>query len=125
LYGRLKSAGRPLLEQGETTCCYAHSEKTWVHDPQGVAWEAFLTVGESPVYGEDAELKAAKPTAACCSPSPSGLKPAAFCMLLRGKPPQRGLRLVNAGVSKKTRLGPRPPRDCLDILPSPWRRQER
>ncbi len=78
VYGRLKTAGRPLLEQGETTCCYAKSEKTWVHDPQGVAWETFLTVGESPVYGEDAELSG--PKSACCSPAPAATaQPASTC----------------------------------------------
>lgn len=80
VYSRLKTAGRPLLEQGETTCCYARSEKTWVHDPQGVAWETFLTVGESPVYGEDVELTPQKTKAACCSPSPSTTtQPASTC----------------------------------------------
>jgi catechol 2,3-dioxygenase-like lactoylglutathione lyase family enzyme len=77
VHGRLKTAGRPVLEQGETTCCYARSEKAWVHDPEGIAWETFLTTGESPVYGEDvdtASLTAAP--SACCSPSPAAAKPA-------------------------------------------------
>ena len=77
VYGRLKKAERPVLEQGETTCCYAKSEKAWVHDPQGVAWETFLTSGESPVYGEDVELK--EPASACCSPVPSTAKSSACC----------------------------------------------
>src|SRR5882762_6085235 len=29
VYGRLREAARPVLEEGETTCCYAHSEKSW------------------------------------------------------------------------------------------------
>ena len=36
VYGRLKVAGRPVLEEGRTTCCYAQSEKSWVSDPDGV-----------------------------------------------------------------------------------------
>jgi catechol 2,3-dioxygenase-like lactoylglutathione lyase family enzyme len=56
VYGRLKSAGQRLIEQGETTCCYAKSEKTWVVDPEGIAWETFLTKGDSPVYGSDVVL---------------------------------------------------------------------
>ncbi|MEN3951035.1 ArsI/CadI family heavy metal resistance metalloenzyme [Iodidimonas sp. SYSU 1G8] len=75
VYGRLKNAGRPLLEQGETTCCYARSEKTWVHDPDGVAWETFLTTGESPVYGEDVDTASLAAPGACCSPSPAAAKP--------------------------------------------------
>jgi catechol 2,3-dioxygenase-like lactoylglutathione lyase family enzyme len=53
LYTRLKRAGGQLIEEGETVCCYAHSEKSWISDPQGIQWEAFLTTGESSVYGSD------------------------------------------------------------------------
>jgi catechol 2,3-dioxygenase-like lactoylglutathione lyase family enzyme len=53
VYGRLRQAKRPVVEEGETTCCYAHSVKSWIDDPQGVQWETFLTTGESAVYGTD------------------------------------------------------------------------
>ena len=53
VYGRLKNAGAPMIEEGATTCCYAESEKSWVFDPEGIAWETFLTLGESPVAGKD------------------------------------------------------------------------
>ena len=66
-YGRVKAAERPVLEQGATTCCYAKSEKAWVQDPSGVAWETFLTRGESTTYGEDA-LPAPGAEGACCRP---------------------------------------------------------
>jgi catechol 2,3-dioxygenase-like lactoylglutathione lyase family enzyme len=36
VYARLQRAGRPVLEEGATTCCYAQSEKSWTSDPQGV-----------------------------------------------------------------------------------------
>jgi len=71
VYRRLRRAERPVFEEGATTCCYAHSEKRWIEDPQGVQWEAFLTTGESTVYGHDSVLAAA-PTAEgspCCAPS--------------------------------------------------------
>ncbi|WP_445665413.1 ArsI/CadI family heavy metal resistance metalloenzyme [Fodinibius sp. AD559] len=45
-------------DEGETTCCYANSDKSWISDPQGVEWEAFHTFGESESY--TAEEKA------CC-----------------------------------------------------------
>ena len=45
VYGRLKAADRPILEEGRTTCCYARSEKSWIADPDGIAWEAFFTDG--------------------------------------------------------------------------------
>lgn len=56
VYGRLEAAGRPVLEEGATTCCYAKSEKSWIADPQGVVWETFLTTGEATVYGDSPAL---------------------------------------------------------------------
>jgi len=50
---RLKDAGRAVLEQEDAACCYARSDKAWVADPQGVAWESFLTHGGGTVYGDD------------------------------------------------------------------------
>lgn len=52
VYGRLKAADRPVLEEGRTTCCYAKSEKSWIADPDGIVWEAFYTDGEATNYGE-------------------------------------------------------------------------
>jgi catechol 2,3-dioxygenase-like lactoylglutathione lyase family enzyme len=52
VYDRLKQAERPIVAQSATTCCYAKSEKQWIADPQGVAWETFLTHGEATVYGD-------------------------------------------------------------------------
>jgi catechol-2,3-dioxygenase len=71
VYERLRRAERPVIEEGETTCCYAHSEKSWIDDPQGVQWETFLTTAESTVYGTDViRPKAEKEAqAACCAPS--------------------------------------------------------
>lgn len=65
---RLKEAGRPVLEQEQTTCCYAQSDKTWVMDPQGVPWETFYTTGTATTYGEDAELQMSAKSA-CCAPA--------------------------------------------------------
>jgi len=72
VYGRLAAAGRPVLEEGATTCCYAKSEKSWITDPDGVVWEAFLTNGGSTVYGDSPELSARSASAveeSCCVPS--------------------------------------------------------
>lgn len=49
---QLKSAEAPLLEVGETTCCFSHSEKNWTVDPSGVRWETFRTLGDANDYGE-------------------------------------------------------------------------
>jgi len=71
VYGRLKTADRPVLEEGATTCCYAKSEKSWIADPDGVVWEAFLTNGEATVYGDSPTLEAlgGPEPARCCAPS--------------------------------------------------------
>jgi len=68
VYARLRRAERPVLEVGATTCCYAHSEKSWIADPQGVQWETFLTTGESTVYGTSAPRVEKLKSAACCGP---------------------------------------------------------
>ena len=47
VYGRLHKAGGNIVEQGQTACCYARSEKSWIDDPAGIAWEAFFTTGET------------------------------------------------------------------------------
>ena len=62
LKARAQAADLALADSGETSCCYARSEKHWITDPQGVAWEHFHTLGDIPVFSE------AKPLAAkaCC-----------------------------------------------------------
>lgn len=72
VYARLNTADRPVLEEGATTCCYAQSEKSWIADPDGVVWEAFLTSGDATVYGGNPELEqlvsANAASGACCTP---------------------------------------------------------
>lgn len=85
IYDRLKAADRPVLEEGMTNCCYSRSEKSWISDPDGVVWEAFMTVGDATVYGGDADptpqaeadgpcCTAETPQGVCCPPKPD--KPA-------------------------------------------------
>ena len=66
---RLAEAGEALFEQEQTVCCYARSDKAWVTDPSGIAWESFVTHGAATVYGEDIEIPARKTDAGrCCAP---------------------------------------------------------
>jgi catechol 2,3-dioxygenase-like lactoylglutathione lyase family enzyme len=80
VYAAMKHAGRPVLEEGATTCCYAQSEKSWIADPEGVAWEVFLTSGEATVYGSGPAIEeiAAHSAggAACCVPKSVNEQPA-------------------------------------------------
>jgi predicted enzyme related to lactoylglutathione lyase len=79
VYARLRQAGGTIVEQGQTTCCYAKSEKSWIDDPAGISWETFFTTGESTDYGVSVEndprvahgahvrQSAVAATSACCN----------------------------------------------------------
>lgn len=92
LKDRARSADLALVDEGEASCCYARSEKHWITDPQGVAWEHFHTLGSIPVFSEP---RAADAAAACCTPAPAAdaaraeepVVAAACCTpVARGKP---------------------------------------
>lgn len=59
---RLKKADLGVYGEGETTCCYAESNKAWVKDPSGIAWEAYQTMSDAQVFSEKPK------TNACCAP---------------------------------------------------------
>ncbi|KAI3597121.1 Lactoylglutathione lyase [Cupriavidus necator H850] len=75
LKARAEAADMALLDQGETTCCYARSEKHWVTDPQGIAWEHFHTLGNVPVFGESKPEPTSAKGSACCAPRAPRGKP--------------------------------------------------
>jgi catechol 2,3-dioxygenase-like lactoylglutathione lyase family enzyme len=84
LKARAQAADMTLLDEGQTTCCYARSEKHWVTDPQGVAWEHYHTLSDIPLFSE--KSTAANEAAACCgTPGPRSkpvdiaVKPASSC----------------------------------------------
>ena len=83
VYDRLQAAKAPVLEEGATTCCYARSEKRWIADPDGVVWEAFLTNGESTVYGDSPDLAQLSSDSAsggaCCAPATVKSSASASC----------------------------------------------
>ncbi|MEO6565325.1 MAG: ArsI/CadI family heavy metal resistance metalloenzyme [Casimicrobiaceae bacterium] len=84
-----------VVDENEVSCCYARSDKHWVRDPQGIAWEAFHSLGDVPLYDGSAAAETApascgiatsdtaKPasTGGCCGPAKSAAatKPAAGC----------------------------------------------
>ena len=81
IYRRLRKAGGSVVEQGETTCCYAKSEKSWIDDPAGISWETFYTTGESTDYGDGSGERAARIAheASCCAPAPKLPEATACC----------------------------------------------
>jgi hypothetical protein len=86
MHAQLQAADSKLIQENDQPCCYAKSDKYWVTDPTGIAWENFHTLGSIPVYGEDTAVfdhgesvvpqsraccvpAAAKPDEACCDPA--------------------------------------------------------
>jgi catechol 2,3-dioxygenase-like lactoylglutathione lyase family enzyme len=73
VYARLRQAGGTIIEQGQTTCCYAQSEKSWIDDPAGISWETFFTTGESTDYGVSVEDDPRVAHAKACCDAQTGL----------------------------------------------------
>lgn len=61
---RLKEADLSLFDEGETVCCYARSEKSWVTDPAGMAWEAYQTMADVQLFSDTTTSE----EGACCAP---------------------------------------------------------
>ena len=55
-------------DQPGATCCYARSDKYWITDPQGIAWETYHTLAQAEIYG--AVMKPEETSGACCSARP-------------------------------------------------------
>ena len=81
IHARLHQAGGDVVAQGETSCCYAKSEKSWIDDPAGIAWETFLTTGESTDYGDGSGERIARLArdTACCAPQAATPSAGATC----------------------------------------------
>jgi catechol 2,3-dioxygenase-like lactoylglutathione lyase family enzyme len=62
---RLKSADMSVFDEGETVCCYARSDKSWVEDPSGIAWEAYKTMEDVQLFSASTESAGG----ACCAPA--------------------------------------------------------
>jgi hypothetical protein len=67
LRAQVAHADIAALDQQGAQCCYARSDKYWIKDPQGIAWETFHTLDSVPVYGETLREPVAG-QAACCAP---------------------------------------------------------
>lgn len=65
LENRLTEAGISGEKQDEAVCCYAKSNKYWVHDPQKIIWENYHTMEQVEVFGGD-NLTGGE---SCCQPS--------------------------------------------------------
>lgn len=56
IHARLLQADGAITTEKGANCCYAKSDKYWVQDPTGIAWESFHTLDAIPFYGEQSHL---------------------------------------------------------------------
>jgi catechol 2,3-dioxygenase-like lactoylglutathione lyase family enzyme len=69
---RLDEAELRTLTQEGTTCCYAKSDKHWIVDPSGIAWETYHTLDSAPTFNEPAVAQSTEN--ACCAPTPQTIQ---------------------------------------------------
>ena len=70
-FERASEAGS-LNVEGRVVCCYAESSKAWTSDPNGVAWELFLTHSDAnAMHGQHALPLEELVPSACNRPAPS------------------------------------------------------
>ena len=72
---RLTAADAGLTEEPDAHCCYAVSDKYWVTDPQGIAWETYHTLGDIPVFGEAASSSDVSSSSGCCASTETEMSP--------------------------------------------------
>lgn len=68
LRAQAERADLEAVPEPGAACCYARSDKHWIEDPQGIAWEVFHSLGSIPVFGEPAPRQAE--ASGCCTPKP-------------------------------------------------------
>ena len=64
IYTRYESIDADVLDEGNTTCCYANSTKSWITDPANIGWEAFHTNSRTREFFSDGEPD--RPALKCC-----------------------------------------------------------
>lgn len=69
---RLGSEGLATAEEEGVECCYAVQDKVWVNDPDGVPWEVYTVLADSPEFAiADAGCCGGESGADCCAPEGS------------------------------------------------------
>jgi catechol 2,3-dioxygenase-like lactoylglutathione lyase family enzyme len=67
LRSRWAEAGLTMRDEMQTACCYAVQDKTWVSDPDGNQWEAFV------VLEDHLPQESGSGANACCTEAPASL----------------------------------------------------
>ncbi len=65
---RLDAAEMNMVSQEGTACCYSKSDKHWVQDPSGIAWETYHTLASVPTFN-GSEQASDESNSACCAPA--------------------------------------------------------
>jgi lactoylglutathione lyase len=70
IHRQLQSADAAVLEEAGANCCYAKSDKYWITDPTGIAWESFHTLDSIPTFNGNSSAAKSESTdqSACCAP---------------------------------------------------------
>jgi len=79
VHEHLIAAGRGVTAEKGVNCCYARSDKYWVTDPAGVAWETFHSLGSVPIYGSDTAPQACGTQGGCCAPAEAAAEKSGCC----------------------------------------------
>ncbi|MFN2491466.1 MAG: ArsI/CadI family heavy metal resistance metalloenzyme [Pyrinomonadaceae bacterium] len=79
-------SGLVTRDEMQTDCCYATQDKTWVRDPDGNEWEAFVVLKDNlpetapcecgnnlPETRANVQVNEARLRAACCAPAAVGI----------------------------------------------------
>ena len=59
IHARLQNADTAITAEEGANCCYAKSDKYWVQDPSGIAWESFHSLDTIPFFGDQSPQDAA------------------------------------------------------------------
>lgn len=88
LRSQAEAADLGAVQEAGAACCYANSNKHWITDPSGIAWETFHSLGEIPVFGQTPEReqdqaqepsKATPAASVCCPPAAEKAEASAGC----------------------------------------------
>ena len=90
IHANLQKADTTVFPEKGAHCCYAKSDKYWVTDPQGIAWESFRSLGSIPLYGEEHQT----------APAPRGAAEAAGCCVQQAEtsPTTKGTACCGSGT---------------------------
>lgn len=68
---QLDATQAPIEAREGAACCYARSDKYWIIDPQGIAWESFHSLSEIPTFN-DAKAASDGENPFACRPAGTG-----------------------------------------------------